>query len=107
MGNVRIYPDVTISDAKLIKDSFTYSLKLPEAQHKRVKWDRSKRLIHGSLLVLTPDNFTTAFFAVIASREPEQLSKKGTFGVVWEGAKPDLGQEFLMVECEVYFEAYR
>ena len=107
MGNVRIYPEVVICGAELVRDTVTYSLQLPEALYKRVKWEKSKRLLQGSLLVLTADNFESAYFAIVASRDPAQL-KKGIFGIIWEGIKPDYSnEEFLLIECEVYFEAYR
>ena len=35
--------------------------------------------------------------------------ERGVLGITWEGIQPDFTQEeeFLMIECEVYFEAYR
>ena len=113
IGNVRIYPGVQILEAQLVKDVITYKVQLPETIYKRIKWDRSKRLLPGSMVVFTSDDFQTAYFGTVAP--PDRGSGRdlanGILEVVWEGIDvPYLqqkGEEFLMVECEVYFEAYR
>jgi len=72
----------------------------------KIKWEKSKRLLNGSLLVFTHDNFKSAYFGIVARRDIPQL-KQGILGITWEGDPPDFDKTFLMVECEVYFEAYR
>jgi len=110
IGEIRIYPDVQIVNAELIRDECVYKVQLPEETYKRIKWDKSKRLLTGSLLAFTqasPDFFRETYFAIVASRKVEDLSK-GLLSLTWEGRQPtwDKDEKYLMVECEVYFESY-
>ena len=41
-----------------------------------VNFARSKRLITGSLLCISNDNFKTLLWATVADRKPEDLEKK-------------------------------
>jgi hypothetical protein len=99
---------VEIVSVELVRDNTVYKIQLHEDNYKKIKWEKSKRLLTGSLLVFTSDYFKTAYFAVVASRNVDEL-KKGILSVIWEGDGPvwDHDDEYLMVECEVYFEAYR
>jgi hypothetical protein len=108
IGSIRIYPDTQIVSGELVRDEFVYKVQLPEHAYKRIKWDKSKRLLPGSLLVFTPDFFENAFFAIISGRNIDDLSK-GLLSMTWEGRQPvwDRDDDYLMVECEVYFESYR
>lgn len=99
-----------VSD-KLGRDAVVYNAQLSPDGYKRVRWDKSKRLLPGSMLVFTgtKDFFRTAYFATVANRDVEEL-KKGVVSFVWEGdTSPawDTAVEYLMVECEVYFESFR
>jgi len=110
-GTVRLYQKIRITNVELVRDTIMYTLQLQPEDYARVKWDRSRRLLNGSLLLFTSDNFTSAYFGIIARREPEELKTKGIFGITWEGVnKPDFSkknEEFLMFESECFFEAYR
>jgi hypothetical protein len=106
IGSVRIYPGVNVKNVELIGDALIYKIQLADSDYGRIRWEKSKRLLNGSLLVFTPDNFKTAFFGIVAQRDVQQL-KEGILGIKWEGDVPDLNKPFLMVECEVYFGAYR
>ena len=76
----------------------------------RVRWEHSRRLIFGSLLCLSCDNFRTVYFASVVDRDSESL-KNGQFVVKFEGEvdafEIDPTTEFMMVESTAYFEAYR
>ena len=84
----------------------------PEASHlQRVRWEHSRRLIYGSLLCLSEDNFKSTYFAtIVGKRDPVQL-KNGLLTVKFEGEENvfaiDPSTEFTMVESSAYFEAYR
>lgn len=110
-GTVRLYQKIRIRNVELVRDTVMYTLQLQEEDYARVKWERSKRLLNGSLLLFTSDNFKSAYFGIIARRDPEELTSKGIFGISWEGTtKPDFSkknEEFLMFESECFFEAYR
>ena len=77
----------------------------------RVRWEHSRRLIYGSLLCLSHDNFRTACFASVVKRDADAL-QNGQLVVKFEGEdfNPftiDPSTEFEMVESSAYFEAYR
>lgn len=40
-----------------------------------VQWENSKRLIYGSLVCLSCDNFETFMYATVSDRDPKQLQK--------------------------------
>jgi len=110
IGSIRVYPDVQFIGTDMVNDVSVYhvQLQLQLISQRKIDWDRSKRLLNGSLLVLTPDNFETVYFAVVSVRKCEDLDH-GKLGISWEGAYPKWNpdEKFLMIESEVYFEAYR
>ena len=75
------------------------------------RWVNSKRLIFGSFLCLSRDNFKTMLFATVSKREPEEL-KEGRINIRFIEEQDVLGIEsrncvYQMVESPAYFEAYR
>lgn len=40
-----------------------------------MRWENSKRLIYGSLVCLSCDNFETFMFATVSDRDPKYLEK--------------------------------
>jgi len=110
LGEVRLYTDVRIVQVVKDRDSIVYKIQLSERSYKQTKWDKSKRLLTGSLVVFTTkDNcFQNAYFGVVFSRDLKEL-RKGILTLTWEGVPPPFadGEEYLMLESEVYLEAYR
>ena len=76
----------------------------------RVRWEHSRRLIYGSLLCLSCDNYKTFHFASVVKRDPEQL-QSGYLTIKFEGGvnafQINPSTKFTMVESTAYFEAYR
>ena len=107
---IRFYKDVILDKVVILNNAPIYLMKFAiTTTLKRLKWDKTKRLLNGSLLLLTSDKFQTIYFATVIRRDEKQLVN-GIIGITWEGNKPpDLygNIKFLMVECEVYFESYR
>lgn len=104
-----MYPNVVLKTMALERGLLIYKVQLKEGYFEKINWVTSKRLLTGSLVVLTSDLFKTAYFAVVADRDPEEMTE-GVLSITWEGMRPELtnqSSEFLMVECEVYFEAFR
>lgn len=113
-----------LKDAKLYKNVFVvsklkessiegpiYELQLDRTQVERIRWERSKRLLYGSLLCLSPDNFDTLYFAVIENVDYDQIKANCTFSV---SMRKGPGQSEIqtdlpmtMVESTAYFESYR
>jgi hypothetical protein len=111
-GSVRIYKRVQLLPGLSFTSAPSYTLKLQLNSYlQNVKWERSKSLLKGTLLLLTPDACRTIFFATVCRRKADELRKDGTFCIVWEGPhKPEFRKEdsfFDVLECDVFFESYR
>ncbi|XP_046577632.1 NFX1-type zinc finger-containing protein 1-like [Haliotis rubra] len=77
----------------------------------RIRWQSSKRLIYGSLVCLSRDNFETMLFATVTNRTVHDLLKgniqvrfEKDFDIVLNISPTDT---FVMAETPAYFEAYR
>ena len=74
-------------------------------------WAHSKRLLYGSFLCLSKDNFKTMLFATVCDRDPMKV-KKGRIDVRFIENQDVFEIErrncvYQMVESPAYFEAYR
>ena len=116
IDNVRFYYDVKIADyVESFRDRQNFSSKKYVLQFcveslGKINWEGSKRLLNGSLLCLSSDNFASFSLFTIVHRDPRMLSK-GQVVVSLEGAdslRADLKRKvFIIAESSVYFEAYR
>ncbi|CAG0913264.1 unnamed protein product [Notodromas monacha] len=109
--DVRIYEKGVITGKFFDRIGVTLDLKFSLKNLSRVRWEISKRLIFGSLLCLTNDNFKTVMFASVVERDVEKL-KRGIIRILPESDQFDLKAwtnvpEFLVVESAAFFEAYR
>ena len=111
LQDVRVYNGIRIIEPKFDRQGVSYRIQFETDRLKYVKWDRTKRLIYGSLVCLSSDGFTSQIvFASISNRDPEAL-KKGFVDIKPEGDSAFLPwnaqQEYTMVESSAYYEAYR
>ena len=114
--SIRLYNNVKILTFVNDNDSGIYHIIQLEMKNqlKKIRWETSKRLIQGSLVCFTNDNFKTAYFAVIFDRKVENLNK-GQLLVKFEDwitlndnfLRSDLRSSNFMVETLAYFESYR
>jgi hypothetical protein len=113
--SIRLYNNVKI--LTFVNDSGIYHLIQLEmtSKLKNIRWETSKRLIQGSLVCFTNDNFKTAYFAVIFDRDVKKLNK-GQLLVKFEDwitvndnflRSDSRSSKFIMVETLAYFESYR
>ncbi|KAH9488056.1 NFX1-type zinc finger-containing protein 1 [Bulinus truncatus] len=109
-SDIRIYVNVHIEDMQS-KDAIDHVLRFDVSKLKNVKWDVSKRLIFGSLLCLSKDNFQSVIFATVANRDVNRLRQgyitvnvKTGLDVVFSSSTSDT---FVMVETTAYFESYQ
>lgn len=77
-----------------------------------VRWENSKRLLYGSLVCLSMDNFETFLFATVSDRDPKELQKGQVQLNFSRNSRAQLAtiqasHSFMMVETTAYFEAYR
>ena len=110
LKGVRIYHSVKIIKPVYSFTGIIYEVQFDNSSFRNCKWEHSKRLLYGSLLCLSPDNFTsTILFATVAGRQPDNL-KCGTLCIKFEqgyDAKYICNQAvpYVMVESAAFFEA--
>ena len=108
---MKCYQGVRIFGKKLTESGIIYKVYFDVSKFPMTKWAHSKRLIYGSFLCLSKDNFETMLFATVANRDPRDL-QKGTFDINFIEEQNILDieksqQEYQMVESPAFFEAYR
>ena len=111
LNDIRVYYDVSVLNAVCTHTGIQYRVHFDVSRLKNLKWKYSKRLIYGSLVCLSNDDFNTLYIGTVADRKPENL-EEGYLQVRFETnhdavrrIRPD--ERFLMVETSAYFEAYR
>ena len=108
--NIRVYKQVYVNEPVCLYSGIGFRLQFDISKLKHIRWEHSRRLIFGSLLCLSSDEFTTVLFASVVKRDPELL-KEGYITVKFEKDVNDFEvepqTEFTMVESTAYFEAYR
>ena len=67
--DVRVYDNVEILKPKFTSDGVAYKIRFDVSRLRGVQWENSKRLIFGSLLCLSKDNFESFAFATVADRD--------------------------------------
>ena len=73
VDNLRLYQDVRVIKSEKERDEQTYYV-LQFAGMKGIRWENSKRLIFGSLLLLSVDNFQSFLLFTVSNRDLELLS---------------------------------
>ena len=108
---MKSYRNVRIFDKIFTWSGIIHQAKIDVSGLDTSGWVNSKRLMFGSFLCLSPDNFKTMLFATVAEREPAEL-KEGRVKIRFIEQQDVLGIEnrhcvYQMVESPAYFEAYR
>lgn len=110
--DIRIYFDTRIITPMCSSSGIVYKVQFDTKPLKCVRWQNSKRLLYGSLVCMSKDNFETFLFATVSNREQEDLCR-GIVQLCFNEQSQQLLAEiqpsdsFLMVETTAYFEAYR
>ncbi|KAL6112273.1 znfx1 [Pungitius sinensis] len=110
--DIRVYFDTKLVVPKCTLSGMAYIIQFDVKPFKFVRWENSKRLIYGSLVCLSCDNFQSFLYATVSERDPKTL-QKGLVTIAfteesrWKLAKIENDKSFLMVETTAYFEAYR
>lgn len=103
IDNIYIYNNVHISAVTISMDGILYDLKFDII---KLNWKESKRLIYGSLVCLSSDNFKTIYFATVAERNLKLLGK-GKIQVKFLSKPLAFDATFVMIETVAFFEAYK
>ena len=108
---MRNYRSVQIFSKKFTWSGIIHRVQIDVSGLDTRRWAHSKRLIYGSFICLSKDNFKTMLFATVADRNPEDL-KRGRIDIRFIEGQDVLAIEtrncvYQMVESPAYFEAYR
>ncbi|XP_063816587.1 NFX1-type zinc finger-containing protein 1 isoform X2 [Pseudophryne corroboree] len=110
--DIRIYFDTRVLTPMCTPSGIIYKVQFDITPLKMIRWQNSKRLLYGSLVCLSKDNFESFLFATVSNRDEKEL----VHGVVQlqfsEQSRERLARtrptdSFIMVETTAYFEAYR
>nr|XP_054769133.1 NFX1-type zinc finger-containing protein 1-like [Lytechinus pictus] len=105
--DVRIYEEVHYTYSSHDNSGISHYLSFKNLPH--VNWNSSKRLMYGSLLMLSTDDFKSFILATVAQRDIEGL-EEGRVAVSLvdrENVSCLLNKMFVMAESSIFFEAYR
>ncbi|XP_052100582.1 NFX1-type zinc finger-containing protein 1-like [Mytilus californianus] len=116
--NIRLEHGLMYKNVKVIKQIISidsgevFEIKLDPDHRKRINWRNAKRLIYGTLLLISFDRFNTIFFAVVSESETKILQKKGCFAVqvfrYGNNLNLPRNTDGIIIEANsAYFEAYK
>ncbi|XP_024125640.1 NFX1-type zinc finger-containing protein 1 isoform X2 [Oryzias melastigma] len=110
--DIRVYFDTQLVVPKCTQTGLAYVVQFDIKPLKFVRWQNSKRLLYGSLVCLSCNNFESFLYATVSDRDPKNLQKGQVQIIFTEDSRYKLAriptdQLFLMVETSAYFEAYR
>ncbi len=113
--DVTVYQKVRILEPVCLFSGIGFHIQFNPAASRmeRAQWEHSRKLIYGSLLCLSNDNFKNILFASVVNRDSTEL-KSGVLTVKFEGENSHRSafdtspkQEYVMIESSAYYEAYR
>lgn len=109
----RLYQNVMITGTTMSEEcGEVYEIQLDHNHSRHIDWFTSKRLIYGSLVCLSFDDFRTVIFAVITDSDRKNLQHAGIFKAqIFITHRDQIVKSQLsgvMIESSsAYFEAYR
>ncbi|XP_075682935.1 NFX1-type zinc finger-containing protein 1-like isoform X2 [Rhinoderma darwinii] len=113
VDDIRLYFNVLILDSVCVQSGIVHNVKFSTRHLGHIIWDQSQRLLYGSLVCLSNDNFNNMLFATVADRNVDKV-KHGiiTLKFIEESREAlalnaDANRLFVMAETTAYFEAYR
>ncbi|CAG2215778.1 unnamed protein product [Mytilus edulis] len=79
----RIYRDVIIqrTTSTSLDHGEVFIIQLDDEHRQRIRWNNSKRLIFGSVLLLSFDRFKSLLFALVSDSKPDEMRKTGSFKI--------------------------
>lgn len=104
--NVRVYKNVRFVGKHQVQDKVCHlaQFRQPSATKKKMNFENSRRFMYGSLMCFTSNMFRSVVFGTVAERK-EELLRDGLIAVeILEEVYYNV--EYIMVECNVYFEPY-
>ncbi|RIA82198.1 P-loop containing nucleoside triphosphate hydrolase protein [Glomus cerebriforme] len=112
--NLRIYERIDLVRISFTSMGIVHRISFITKHCERVHWTTSKRLLPGTLVVFSRDNFETMKFGTVVNRPIELLEKKKSFDLQidvlfqHDDIEFEWSEGYIMVEAtSSYFEAYR
>ena len=110
LQDIRVYENARILEPYCGNKGVVHLIEFNVTKLKKIQWETTKRLISGSLLCFSKDDFKTALFGTIVERDVTDL-QEGQLYVHFEGLNIQLlnsnpYEEYVMVESSAYFESY-
>ncbi|KFM65146.1 NFX1-type zinc finger-containing protein 1, partial [Stegodyphus mimosarum] len=111
LQDVRVYYNFQLLYPCLDGSSLVYRASFDATPFHNINWENSKRLLTGSLICFSDNNFETLHLASVTSRDAKLL-QQGHLFIKFESVSSDILnfeslRYFIMVETQAYFEAYR
>ena len=75
LQDIRVYKDVRFLYPLCTSNGLHYKVQFDNTKLRHIRWENSKRLIFGSLMCLTKDNFESFVFATVANRDLKELKQ--------------------------------
>ena len=107
--DLRLYHGVRFAKAVCTSNGISYPIRFDTSRFGRLKWKHSKRLIYGSLVCLSADNFRSVIFGIVCERDNLNNGK-----VIIQVEQSEINpseildtERFIMAETPAYFESYR
>ena len=75
LQDIRVYKDVQIRFPICTGNGLAYQIQFNNSRFRGIRWENSKRLIYGSLLCLSKDNFENFVLATVENREVKKLKE--------------------------------
>ena len=111
ISDVRVYYNVIFTGLIFSADGIVLSVQFDSSKMHRVNWEHSKRLIYGSLLCFSCNNFEAVMFASVVDRDAKKL-KEGKLTVKMESSSDILSlalsenDYYTMIESQAHYETY-
>ena len=80
LTDIRVYFNVRVLYPECSGQGLVYRLKFDNSKLQRYRWENGKRLIFGSLLCLSKDQFQTFLFSTVVNRNVKDLAQVSGFG---------------------------
>ena len=109
--DIRVYDNVKFTGLRFSTNGITLTIQFDCSKLRKVNWEHSKRLIYGSLLCFSCNNFETVMFASVVERDCRML-QRGKVTVKMESNEDILylslnsGDFYTMIESQAHYETY-
>ena len=111
LQDARLYKRTRVLSSEMTLEGRLHTIQLDPFHASKIKWKTGNRLLYGSLICLSPDDFQTLYFGVVMESDREKLIKEHTFKVQFSFGKEMVSiptdTPITIVESTAFFEAYR